>query len=505
MAHPFPDTVLSGLSDLFGVKMGIHFPRERWKDMERGISAAARELGFKDIQSCIRGLLTSTMSRTQLEILASHLTIGETYFFREPKSFEAIEQHVISNLIHNRSGKDQHLRIWSAGCATGEEPYSLAILLYQLIPNISDWNISILATDINPNFLKKAYEGIYSKWSFRGVPKWIMDKYFARTGDGHYQVHPHIKRLVTFNYLNLVEDVYPSLTNGTNAMDMILCRNVLMYFSTPRAKQVIENLHRSLVDGGCLAVSSVEVSHILFTAFDPINFQDVTLYRKAEAYTKGSWYGIDLSSQTINTECHTSEAEPVIHPEMSLPAIEETILPADTMETETVRTETDIHEEVAVLYRQGRYPEAVDKLTGRLTELPQDARAMELMARALANQGQLAEAIRWCEKAIGNNKLDSAFYYLLATIQQECGQFDEAVTALKRALYLDPELVLAHFALGNLARLQGKSGDACRHFANTLALLDRYQPGDILPESEGMMAQRLREIIEAVNLGRVAA
>ena len=78
-------------------------------------------------------------------------------------------------------------------------------------------------------------------------------------------------------------------------------------------------------------------------------------------------------------------------------------------------------------------------------------------------------------------------------------------TALKRALYLDPELVLAHFALGNLARLQGKSGDACRHFANTLALLDRYQPGDILPESDGMMAQRLREIIEAVNLGRVAA
>jgi len=505
MAHPFPDTVLSGLSDLLGEMMGIHFPRERWKDMERGISAAARELGFKDIQSCIRGLLTSAMSRTQLEILASHLTIGETYFFREPKSFEAIEQHVISNLIHNRSGKDQHLRIWSAGCATGEEPYSLAILLYQLIPNISDWNISILATDINPQFLHKAKQGVYSGWSFRGVPKWIKDKYFTVMANGHYQIHPHIKRLVTFNYLNLAEDVYPSLTNGTNAMDMILCRNVLMYFSTSRAKQVIENLHRSLVDGGCLAVSSVEVSHILFTAFDPINFQDVTLYRKAEAYTKGSWYGIDLSSKTINTECHTSEAEPVIHPEMSLPAIEETILPADTMEIETVRTETDIHEEVAVLYRQGRYPEAVDKLTVRLSDMPQDSRAMELMARALANQGQLTEAASWCENAINHNKLDAACYYLLAAIQQECGQFDDAVAALQRALYLEPDLVLAHFALGNLARLQGKPREAGRHFTNTLALLDKYQPEDILPESEGLTAKRLREIIETVNYGQEAA
>ena len=498
MTHQSPDTVLSGLSDLLGEKIGIHFPRERWKDMERGISAAAREFGYKDIQSCIRGLLTSELSRTQLEILASHLTIGETYFFREPKSFDAIEQQVISKLIHKHRGKDQHLRIWSAGCATGEEPYSLAILLWRMIPDISNWNINILATDINPVFLKKASEGVYGKWSFRGVPKWIIDKYFSRTRSEHYQIHPHIKRLVTFNYLNLAEDVYPSLTNGTNAMDLILCRNVLMYFSTPRAKEVIENLRRALVDGGCLAVSSVEVSHILFAAFDPITFQDVTLYRKAGD-------GINLSSPVINMDFHVNEAEPAIHTEMILPAIEETILPVVAGETEPVKTEMDIHEEVAILNRQGRYAEAVDKLTGILTVMPQDTRAMDLMARALANQGQLAEAVSWCEKAISYNKLDSSFYYLLATIQQECDQIDEAITALKRALYLDPELVLAHFALGNIVCLKGKPGDASRHFTNVLALLDKYQPGDLLPESEGMTVQRLREIIETVQYDREAA
>ena len=507
MAHQSPDTVLSGLSDLLGEKMGIHFPRERWKDMERGISTAARELGFEDIQSCIRSLLTSAMPRTQLEILASHLTIGETYFFREPKIFEAVEQQIFSNLIHSRSGKDQHLRIWSAGCATGEEPYSLAILLHRLIPDISDWNISILATDINPQFLQKAKQGVYSGWSFRGVPKWIKDKYFTVMANGHYRIQPHIKRLVTFSYLNLAEDTYPALTHGTNAMDLIFCRNVLMYFSTPRAKQVIENLRRSLVEGGCLAVSSVEVSHILFAAFDPVNFQDVTLYRKSDTYTKRRLPDIHLQSQTINRELQATEAEPFIHTtEISLPPLEETILPVlDIMEAETVITKTDIHQEIAALYQQGRYAEAVEKLTVRLSDMPQDARAMELMARALANQGQLAEAIKWCEKAIGNNKLDSAFYYLLATIQQECGQIDEAVTALKRALYLEPELVLAHFALGNLARSQGKTREANRHFANTLALLDKYQPGNILPDSEGLTAQRLREIIETVNYGQEAA
>lgn len=498
MAHLLPETILADLSDLFGSKMGIHFSRERWKDMERGIGAAARELGYKDIQACIRGLLTSELSRTQLEILASHLTIGETYFFREPKSFDAIEQQVINHLILKRSGKDQHLRIWSAGCATGEEPYSLAILLCRMIPDISNWNISILATDINPVFLKKASAGVYGKWSFRGVPKWIIDKYFSRTRSDHYQIHPNIKRLVTFKYLNLAEDVFPSLTNGTNGMDLIMCRNVLMYFSTPRAKQVIENLRLALVDGGCLAVSSVEASHILFAAFEPITFQDVTLYRKAGD-------GINLSSPAINMDFHTTEAEPASHTEMILPTIEKTVLPAVTRETETEKTETDFYEEVAVLSRQGRYTEAVDKLSGILTKMPQDTRAMDLMARALANQGLLAEAVSWCEKAISCNKLDSSFYYLLATIQQECGQIDEAITALKRALYLDPELVLAHFSLGNLARLQGKHSDAGRHFTNALALLDKYQPGDLLPESEGMTVQRLREIIETVRYDREAA
>lgn len=507
MLPPLSDPVLTGLSDLLAEKIGIYFPRERAKDLERRINAAARELGYKDTQSCVKDLLTSSLARTQLEILASHLTIGETYFFREPKSFESIECQVLAGLINSRIGKDQHLRIWSAGCATGEEPYSLAILLHRMIPDIRDWNVSILATDINPRFLQKASEGVYTEWSFRGTPRWIKDKYFKLNAKGHYKIHSRIKRIVTFSYVNLAEDTYPALTNGTNAMDLILCRNVLMYFSTPQVKRVIENLRRCLVDGGWLAVSSVEVSHILFDAFEPVNFHDVTIYRKTDAYTKNHEIRVDYPPRTVVTELQPREDEPSIQTaEISFP-FEETVLPAPAanLGPETAKTETGQYEQAAGLYQQGRYVEAADKLAAILTEVHQDPRAMELMARIQANQGQLTEAARWCEKAISHNKLDAACYYLLAAIQQERGQFNDAVAALKRALYLEPDLVLAHFALGNLARLQGKPREAGRHFANMLALLDKYQPEDILPESEGLTAKRLREIIETVNFGQEAA
>jgi len=102
-------------------------------------------------------------------VLASHLTIGETYFFRDSGTFQALEEHILPELIRQRRGKNQQFRIWSAACATGEEPYSVAILLQKLIVNLDGWNISILATDINPQAIKKARLGIYNNWSFRSA------------------------------------------------------------------------------------------------------------------------------------------------------------------------------------------------------------------------------------------------------------------------------------------------------------------------------------------------
>ena len=190
---------------------------------------------------------SSSPTRRQIEILANHLTVGETYFFRDKELFKTLEKPVLSKLIQSRHRSGRHLRVWSAGCSTGEEPYSVAILLSKMIPDLRDWNITILATDISPLALQKAAGAVYGHWSFRDVQPEIQNGFFNQREDGHFELLPRIREMVTFSYLNLVEDTYPSLFNNTNAMDIIFCRNVLMYFVPELAGKVARNFHRSLV------------------------------------------------------------------------------------------------------------------------------------------------------------------------------------------------------------------------------------------------------------------
>src|SRR5262249_41291670 len=158
-------------------------------------------------------------------------------------------------LIRQRHAAGKQIRMWSAGCCTGEEPYSLAMTLSRLLPNPSNWNITILATDVNPRFLKTAAEGRYTNWSFRGSPESLREQLFQRAHGGASESSPAIKRMVSFAELNLAEDVYPTLMTNTNAMDVIFCRNVLMYFSREHATRVAARLHASLMEGGWLFTS----------------------------------------------------------------------------------------------------------------------------------------------------------------------------------------------------------------------------------------------------------
>jgi chemotaxis protein methyltransferase CheR len=279
MTETLPATLLSSLSDFLATQMGLHFPSNRWVDLERGILAAAKEFGFNEPEACVEWLLSSPLTKRQIETLASRLTVGETYFFREKQSFRALEGHVLPELIRSRA-TDRRLRIWSAGCATGEEPFSLAILLARMIPDLASWNISILGTDINPRTLQKASVGAYTMWSFRDCPTAIRENYFKRIDEGHLVIRPEIRKMVTFSYLNLVEDIYPSLLNETNSLDMIFCRNVLMYFALEQAKRVIQRFHRCLLDGSWLVVSATETSHVLFSQFSAVNFPGAILYKK---------------------------------------------------------------------------------------------------------------------------------------------------------------------------------------------------------------------------------
>jgi chemotaxis protein methyltransferase CheR len=459
MRRALPDPILAGLSEFVAAHMGLHFPPERWRDLERGIGAAAREFGLPDAETCARMLPSAPLTRTQIEILASHLTVGETYFFRETKSFEALEEHILPELLRARRGAEQRLRIWSAGCCTGEEPYSVAMLLERLIPDAEAWNVTILATDINPRFLRKAAQGVYGEWSFRGTPDWIRERYFKARRDGRFELHPRIRKRVTFSHLNLADDVYPSLASNTNAMDVILCRNVLMYFTGERAQQVAANFHRSLVGGGWLIVSPTETSTALFSPLAPVQLPGAVLYRKAGG---------------------------AVPPPAAI--AHEPPAPRILFAPEPVALQAELPEE-PVAVQAGAAP----------PRTPDDAGELARAARLCADQGRLGAAIEWCEKAIAADRLNPAHYYLLATIQQEQGQLDAAAQSLTRALYLDADFALAHFALGNLCRSQGRRRNAERHFANALAVLRARAQDEILPESDGLTVGRLAEIIASVR------
>jgi chemotaxis protein methyltransferase CheR len=483
----------SRLSAFIAGALGLHFPRERWSDLQRGMAAATDEFGFNDAAACAEWLLSAPPTKAQLQILASHLTIGETYFFREKKTFETLADSILPKLIHSRRSCEKRLRIWSAGCCSGEEAYSLAILLRQVLPDLADWRVTILATDINPRFLRKAVAGSYGEWSFRDAPAGFKERYFNRGNDGRYVVVPEIKRMVTFAHLNLAEDSYPSLATDTNAMDLIFCRNVLMYFTPAQTGKVVANLHRALLDGGWLAVSPSEVSQALFSGFATRNFPGVVLYEKSAVKADGYRMSLPALSDEVTAGVAPLHKQPVATAPLTPP------LPSPQP---TKRTQEDARSTpyvaAAALYEQGRYTDVVNTLLASVAQHPRDPRQFSLLARALANQGKLADALAWCDRWIAADKLDPAGHYLRAIVLLERGNSGEARSSLQRTIYLNPAFVLAHFTLGNLARAVGKSDEADKHFSNTRQLLARYQANDLLPESDGLTAGRLTETIAAL-------
>lgn len=471
MRPTLSSSLLSRLSELVAEQTGLNFPEERWGDLERGIAAAAPDFNFPDRESCAHWLLSAPLTRHMNEILATHLSVGETYFFREKQNLGILEEHILPPLLQARRQNEQRrLRIWSAGCCTGEEAYTIAILLDRLIPDLKEWNVTILATDFNPKFLRKAALGVYGEWSFRDAPGWLRERYFTKGADGRLEILPRIRKMVTFSYLNFADDVYPSLSNNTGAMDLIFCRNVLMYFTAQRAKQVAGNFHRALVDGGWMIVSPSEASNRLLSSFAPVEFPGAVLYRKT----------VNAESKVRKPESHVSEHQLL----QSFRETEAAPSPLPVAQTEPDAVTAAIHA-----------PHADRPLVPQ-TEEPETAPS--LIARSCANQGRLGEALEWCEKAIAADKMNPSHHYLLANILQEQGQHDFAIRSLMRALYLDPDFVLAHFALGNLHQSQERYREAQRYFGNVLLLLRNHPPDETLQEADGLTAGRLAEIVTSL-------
>jgi chemotaxis protein methyltransferase CheR len=462
-ADVIPDALWQRVSEFVAEATGLHFPAERRPDLQRGLTAAAAEFGLADGASCADWLLSAPLTRPQLHALASHLTVGETYFFRERKAFDALAGRILPDLFRRRRGREQRLRLWSAACSTGEEAYSLAILVQQLLPDWRDWEVTILATDINERSLRKAAAGVYGEWSFRESPAEFKERYFLRAPDGRFTVAPELRRCVRFAHMNLAQDGFSSPTINTGSMDVIFCRNVLIYFTAAHARRLVENLRRSLADEGWLVVSPSECSQALFSQFVAVNFPGSILYRKGNPEE-----GSPLNSAPPSFGTPAESVAPSVDPPQA---------PVAALANAPVR------EELVAM------PEQV------LPAETESSQTFSLQARTLANQGRHADALVWCERWIVANKIDAAAHYVHATVLLEMGESEAARRSLQRAVYLQPDFALAHFMLGNFARADARTAEADRHFANALDVLRDCPPDAPLPESDGLTAGRLVEII----------
>ena len=451
--------LLNQLRDFISEHFGIHFSDARLGDLQRLAGFAAGELGFSRLEDCALAITGSRLSKDQLDLLLKSLTVGETYFFRERPFFDALEHEIIPRLMLEASSRPA--RIWIAGCSTGEEAYSVAMMLHRKAPALCRGRVTIIATDINRYSLNRAINGIYTNWSFRGMPAGYQEKYFKDDGQQRFTISDEIKQMVTFVQHNLVHDPFPLPVGPGEGADLILCRNVLMYFSHETIRKIANRFHQALRPDGWFVVSQTECSELFTHDFRTVQIHGAFLYRKGEP--KPAERPDAPQPASIAGHCSAPTPKPGRAPAPPAAPRRQSATPAKTGGES--RTPARTSDECLAL------------------------------ASELANRKRLDEAIDCCDRAVGLAPLDHRPYYLRAVLLQEQGRLREALSSLQKVIYLKNDSVMAYMSMGNLERQLGDGRASSRHFSAALDLLAAFTDGEVVPDSEGMPAGRLREYV----------
>jgi chemotaxis protein methyltransferase CheR len=409
------------------------------------------------------------------------LTVGETYFFRESHALELAAMHLIAKASDS---PNRPIRVWSVGCATGEEPYSLAIMLNRLIQPWGASAITILATDIDLRSLEQAAKGVYSAWSFRNPPEWLIGDYFSPVSDRYWVISPDIKNKVTYRYLNLAED-FPNIWWEMASVDVILCRNVLMYLTANIRESAVRRLYRLLNDDGWLIVGVAETPLVPFPGFNCLVDGGVTIYRKNSHSRHSKGTICDDAEREIAASSPTPSEGPSTGEVFTL----------GKNEHRDQSRQDSAYEQAMIFYQRGSYEDAEQIAQSLLKIDSNNTQVILLLARIYANVGRLPEALSCCDTALARDRMATTAYYLRALILEELGALEEAALALKGAIHTDPKFVLGYFSLGNLALRLSSLGQPRKYFENALSLLVHYRSDELVPESNGLVAGDLRNVI----------
>lgn len=459
MQPQLSDELYFRFRDLLRTRSGLYYPDHKRADLLHGLNSA---LAAGSHASLAELYLAVEQGGPAWEFLLTHLTIGETYFFRNGAQFDALRYHILPDILARRA-ETRTLRAWSAGCATGEEPYSLAMTLADLIGDRSDWNASILATDINQQFLARAREGLFGEWSFRETPDAMRARFWSKE-QSRWRLRNQIRQMVQFATLNLADASYPSIINGTSMIDLLICRNVTIYFDEQTTRQVVERFYRALTPGGWLIVGHSEPQSSIYEQYEVYNFPHTVIYRKPLsaplfAFSPKATPEAERARPAAPARARTAPLRPRTAP------LTRTTLPP-------VQPEAPAK---PLLSRSAEAPSAPDQhvSSAPASHIPLNAAigARMQLARQSADRGDWPEAQLYCEQALALDSLWIEAHYLLAQIYEHQGLLDLALASYRRTVYLDRGFVPGLIGLGTIWQRLGRPQEAARSYRTALALL----------------------------------
>ena len=268
------------ISSFIYERTGIDIPERKKYLLETRLGSRLKELNLSSFGEYYRLLRFDASRDKELELLCEKVTTNETYFFRDPRQLDSFREHILEDVIARQmqAGKKE-LNIWSAGCSSGEEPYTLGIILHEVLKlTIIGWRVTITANDISRAMLAKAEQGLYNEYSLRSTPKEIIARYFTKEPAG-YRIHPKVKKLVSFGHVNLND---PLSVKKVPRSHIVFCRNVIIYFDDEMKKKVVNFFYDNLHPGGYLVLGHSESIFKLTKVFKPAIKPGGILYQKQE-------------------------------------------------------------------------------------------------------------------------------------------------------------------------------------------------------------------------------
>ena len=501
------DSLILQLSQVISKRFGLQLRDREQKHLWETVLKRSNALNLPSPHVYVQHLIhnNSDLATREWQELIKLLTIPESYFFRDQGQFSLLKTQILPELIHRKrsqagkyhSGLQQSnlsLRIWSAGCSTGEEAYSLAILLYELIPDLAKWNLSIIGTDINPLVVERASQGIYSDWSFRMMSPEVQQNYFRRTNKG-WEIAAPLRQFVTFRCENLLAS---TSTERLQNLDLIICRNVFIYFNFEAIAQTLDYFSSVLAPHGYLITGHTELFGQKMQSFQAYTDSKSSLYwkKKTTAFHGSANSGTNLSS--FEKSIPKSQDNTPSRQEIVLKSILETEA-QKTLSANASYRKQEIQvtlEKINQLMDSKVYLEVIKLCKQIIQQIPHYDKAYYLLAKAHANLGNHQQATEACTQASQLNPLALEPYYLQAQIAEEQGNLERALEWLKRVIFLAPESIFAHLELGSVYYRLGNLDKARKSWIWASQLLRHCSKEELVDVQQQLTVSELEAFLE---------